>query len=139
MSPHELRALLIIEEGEPFEDGWYEDGDGESGPMGGTTFGYRHGDDEVELTSNGSVLLWTKVRKEPEDALAPVVIYNSSSVATPETWYTGIGAMIKDHLTAIERNANRNGLEFVKTGKRPTSGEYSLDAIMAREAKMRAA
>lgn len=121
MNPRQLRALQIIEDGEPFVEGWSDEGDAESGPMGGVTYGYRDGEDSVQLSRNGGVLLY-----------AGNLTFSLSHGTSP---YTGINAMIRDHLRAVQRNADRNGLEFVITGKRPTTGRYSLDQIMAREAQ----
>lgn len=126
----EIKALEVIALGEPIEEHWHEEGDGGSGPMGGTVFGYRHGTTVLEMTPDGFVVLYEKA---DEDVVLASwrMIHNSARVY--EKSYRGVGAMIKDHLAAIERNASRNGLEFVKTGRRPTEGYYSLPEILKRE------
>lgn len=131
MTDAERKALTIIDAGEIFEEGWYDDGDVESGPTGGTYFGYRYGEEVVQLTRNGSVMLYDETNGIGD------VIYNSSGYGDWEKWYVGIGAMIANHLQAAKRNAERNGMDFVKTGRHPTEGYYSLEEILRREEALR--
>lgn len=65
-------AWAIIDKGEFGYEGWYDDGDVESGPRGGRLAGFFCFDlGRVELTQNGSVALWKR------DSEMPTIVYNS--------------------------------------------------------------
>lgn len=70
-------ASLVIQHGRPFARGWYDDGDAETGPMGGTVHGIRWGQLVLEETRNGSLFLY---RTGTDD---PMGIY-------PVRWWEGI-------------------------------------------------
>ncbi len=73
-------ANRIIHEGHPFERAWYDEGDVESGPSGGSNFGYRLGQAEVYLTQNNSVVLYARPRRSDEyDTGMYVMLYNTST------------------------------------------------------------
>jgi hypothetical protein len=57
LTEDEVEALEVLNLGRPYLESWTDEGTPESGPMGGTEFGYRHQGAEVRLGRDGSVFL----------------------------------------------------------------------------------
>lgn len=102
-----VTAKLIVLTGKPYTAGWSDEGTPESGPYGGTTYGFRLGRLHVYLSRNGSVILHQTFRRSraKQDGIFHVV-YSSS----------GFTRSTNDRLALLVRDA----LQALRAGK-PTA------------------
>lgn len=132
-------ALAILANGHPYFRHWSDEGDGESGPMGGSHFGVRWGELRLESYRNGDVAMFRSRNDDGFGARADTWTWIHLSGRPRGNAYMSQGAMIRDHLRAMESNAQRNGVQFVMTGERPDDrdDEFHIDNIIAREERIR--
>jgi hypothetical protein len=133
-------ALAILANGRPYFRHWCDEGNGESGPMGFTEFGVRWGELRLVRHTNGDVSLYRSSRHGDENGCAEMWTWVHLSGGAPRGLaYFSQGAMIRDHLDCLRGNAERNGVQFVVTGERPSDRDdkFHIDNILARENRLR--
>lgn len=94
-------AQRIVRDGHPYTIAWYDDGDCESGPRGGTISGYRLGALSVELAANGSVTLRARRRRDAWTPWISTTVYDSSTMGKIDgSWSDPTAKAIKHQLQA---------------------------------------
>lgn len=82
MNQDTMTRLLetVLREGTPFQAHWVDEGDAESGPMSGTTYGLRWGKVKLAESPNGSIDLLVESKRTPYGFRVFQPVYSSHAI-----------------------------------------------------------